>query len=49
MFNFIHLEQKEGWRPDRSAIVIYTNPFFIQQEQGLIISLLKAMEDVNRA
>ena len=49
MFDFIHSEQEEGWWLDASAIIIYTNPFFMQQEQGLIISLLKAIEDVKRA
>ena len=43
----VHLKQKKGWRLDKSIIIIYTNPFFTQQEQGLIISPLKVMEDVN--
>ena len=49
MFNLVHLKQEKGWQLDKSAIIIYTNPFFIQQEQGLIISPLKIMEDVRRA
>ena len=48
MFNFIYLEQEVGQQPDRSAIIIYTNPFFAQQEQGLIISPLKVMEDISK-
>ena len=48
MFNFIHLEQEKGWRLDKSVIIIYTNPFFTQQEQGLIISPLKIMENISK-
>ena len=48
MFNLVYLEQKEGWQLEGSVIAIYTNPFFIQWEQGLIISLLKVMEDVSK-
>ena len=29
------------------AIIIYTSPFFTQQEQGLIISPLRVMENVS--
>ena len=32
VFNLVHLKQKEDWQLDGSAIIIYTNPFFIQQE-----------------
>ena len=49
MFNLVHLKQEKGWQLDKSAIIIYTNPFFIQQEQGLIILPLKVIEDVSRA
>ena len=49
MLDLVHLEQEEGWQLESSVIVIYTNPFFKQQEQGLIISPLKVIEDVNRA
>ena len=48
MFDFIYLKQEEGWQPDRSVNITHTNPFFIQQEQGLIISPLRAMEDVSK-
>ena len=48
MFDLVHLEQEKGWQPEGSAITIYTNPFFAQQEQGLIISPLKAIEDAKR-
>ena len=30
VFNFIHLEQEEGWQLDRPVIVTHTNPFFTQ-------------------
>ena len=32
MFNFIYLEQEEGWQLDKAVIIIYINPFNIQQE-----------------
>ena len=48
MFNLVHLEQEKGWQLKGSAIIIYTNPFFVQQEQGLIISLLKVIKDVRK-
>jgi hypothetical protein len=41
MFDFIHLEQEEGWQLDKAVIIIQTNPFSIQQEQESIISLNK--------
>ena len=41
IFNFIHLVQEEGWRPDKAVITIYTNFFLVQQEHIGIISFSK--------
>ena len=30
IFNFIHLEQEEGWQLDRAAIITHTNSFNTQ-------------------
>ena len=30
IFDLIHLEQKEGWRPDRAIIIVQTNFFSTQ-------------------
>ena len=49
MFNLVHLKQKEGWWLEDSVIIIHTNLFFMQQKQGLIISPLRAMEDISNA
>jgi hypothetical protein len=49
VFDLVHSEQEEGWRPEGSAIATHTNPFFAQREQGLIISPSRAMEDARRA
>ena len=48
MSNLVHLEQEEGWQLKGSIITTYTNPLFIQQKQGLIISPLRVMEDIRR-
>ena len=40
MLALVHLEQEEGWR-------LQTNPFFIQQEQGLIISPSREIDVAN--
>ena len=34
MFTFIHLEQEEGWRPDRAKIATQLNPLQAQREHG---------------
>ena len=39
MFTLVHLKQEVGWQLKKAVIIIYTNPFFIQQEQRLIILL----------
>ena len=41
------MEQEEGWQLKGFTIIIHTSPFFTQQEQGLIISPLRAIEDVS--
>ena len=40
----IYLEQEEGWRLKKAIIATQTNPFFAQQEQGLIISPSKEID-----
>ena len=48
MFNLVYLKQEKGWQLNRFIIITHTNPFFTQQEQRLIISPSKIMEDINR-
>ena len=43
----VHLKQEEGWQLERAVIAIYTNPFFIQQEQRFIISLFREIDVAN--
>ena len=43
MLDLVHSKQEEGWQPDRVTIVIYTNPFSKQREQGPIIILVKSI------
>ena len=41
MFDFIHLKQEEGWRPERAVIVTQTNFFLAQREYVGMILLSK--------
>ena len=43
----VYLKQKEGWRPDGAAIIIYTNFFSLQREYIGIISLNKRITVIN--
>ena len=45
MFNLVHLEQEEGWRPKGAIIIIQTNFFLVQQEHVGIILLNKRIID----
>jgi hypothetical protein len=41
IFNLVHLKQKEGYWLKGAVIIIYINPFIVQQEQVSIILLNK--------
>ena len=38
IFNLVYSAQEEGWRLDKAAIAIQTNPFSAQREYNNIIS-----------
>jgi hypothetical protein len=48
IFAKVHLKQKEDWYLDRDIIAIYNSFFSAQQEQEVIISLSKIMDNTNR-
>ena len=49
MLALIHSKQKEGWQPKKAIITTQTNPFFAQQEQGLIISPSREIDTASSA
>jgi hypothetical protein len=49
MFAKVHLKQEEGWCLDKNAITIHNSFFSAHQEQEVIISPNKIMDDTSRA
>jgi hypothetical protein len=47
VFTLVYLEQEEDWYLKGDISAIYTNPFLIQREQGLIISLFREIKIVS--
>ena len=45
----VHLKQEEGWQLDKATIIIHTNFFFKQWEQGLITLLFKEIDVISKA
>ena len=47
MFAFMHSVYNKSWWLVGKKIIIYTNPFSLQWEQGDIISLDNSINDIN--
>ena len=49
IFDLVHSKQEEGQRLNRVIIIIYTNPFSEQREQGPIIMPVKRINAIVQA
>ena len=49
MFTKVHLKQEEGQHLNRDIITIYNSFFSVQQEQEVMISLNKIIDNISKA
>jgi hypothetical protein len=49
MFTKVYLKQEESWCLNKDVIAIYNSFFSVQQEQEIIISPSKIIDNISRA